>query len=144
MKKIIFLSILIVNNYISQTNQYKENRGCLNQSMVFIRNDRIDYSIVMMTCDTCVPIKSNGCRVVVNLTDKDIEIAEKLSASCWLLLLENDKTDWAANIVLYSLYNKEALLLSRNEIVDWKRFFKKEEIEYWEKFLYRKGNFIDK
>ena len=133
MKQIIIVSIILLNSCYAQKKLNTEIKDCGKDDITFINNKTIDYSIVMMSCDTCVPIRNIGYRVVVNLKEKDMKIIEKLNRNCWIALLQNDKSDWAANLILYSLKNEDALLLSQSDVDDWKKNLKKNDLIHWEK-----------
>ena len=50
----------------------------------------------------------------------------------WLQLLQNSATDYAANALLYSLYNRDAIvLLCHRDIEDWRMSMKEDDINYW-------------
>lgn len=60
----------------------------------------------------------------------------KQKTDFWLWYLSNEKSDWAANLVLYSLYKRDAALLAyvytdRNK---WLKI-KDKDIGYWKDFL---------
>jgi hypothetical protein len=133
MKQIIIVSMILLNSCYAQKKVNSEIKDCGKYDLTFINNKTIDYSIVMMSCDTCVPIRNIGYRVVINLKEKDMRIVGKLNRSCWIALLQNDKSDWAANLILYSLKNEDALLLSQSDVDDWKKNLKKNDLIYWAK-----------
>ncbi len=99
-----------------------------------INNETIDYQLVIKSCDTCVPISNIGYRIVVNLSEEKLEEIQNITPTEWLELLNNEKTDWAANLVLYYLNDKDALILSRHiDCAKWKKTLKKDDIDYWNK-----------
>ena len=63
--------------------------------------------------DTCAPISNLGYRVMVELTDKEKGEAKKIHCKEWESLLNDVRRDWAANLILYYLYKKDAHLLAR-------------------------------
>ena len=86
----------------------------------------------MMSCDTCVPITNIGYRVVVALSKKQLAEAKKISPEKWVQLLNDNNSDYLANLILYELYNKSAIrLLQIDNIEKWRRVMKKEDLEYW-------------
>lgn len=104
--------------------------------LLFIKNQKIKHSIVLMSCDTCVPIRNIGYRVIVELNKKNNAIVKKISKENWLKLLNNNCTDYAANLLLYSMYKKDALILSKNDgIESWRKYLKKDDLAYWSKHL---------
>lgn len=101
-------------------------------SISFINNDSIKYSIVLLACDTCVPISNIGYRVLINMPPKSIETVKTLGRDSWRLLLEDPKRDWAANLILYSIYQRDAWLLSRREDkAVWVEKMKAQDVKYW-------------
>ena len=90
------------------------------------------------------PSKENGLmvgygdRLFLDLTDKQIEKIELLRCDELLVLLKDDKTDWAINLILYYIYDQSAALFypdyddTREK---WLRFSKDNDIKFWtEKF----------
>ena len=63
----------------------------------------------------------------------------KKSLSFWLDNLTNEKSDWATNIVLYYIYEREAMAIAaiNDKRENWLQI-KENEIEYWGKFLENK------
>jgi hypothetical protein len=136
MKKIMkILSILIL---LSSCNLLPtdKNKKELANDISFINNEKIKYSIVLKSCDTCVPISNIGYRVLVELNEKEDLIVKKLKKESWVSLLNDDKSDWAANLLLYYLHDKNAIIFRRKEAVEmWHSYFKKEDLDYWHKTL---------
>lgn len=107
----------------------------------FINNNKLKYSIVIMSCTNCAPIRNIGYRVVVELDEKEQKILKGIKIDTWKSLLQNDSTDWAANLILYSIYNKDAVALSMNDSIDlWKKDLKKDDLAFWRKQLKKKVN----
>jgi hypothetical protein len=53
----------------------------------------------------------------------------------WLERLRNENSDWATNLILYYLYDKDASqLIIFNVRKKWLRI-KEDDIKYWKKFL---------
>ena len=51
-------------------------------------------------------------------------------------LLNDETTDYAANILLYYIYNREAIaLLYNRSFKDWRDGMKEDDILYWDKTL---------
>jgi len=49
-----------------------------------------------------------------------------------LKLINNDSSDFVAIVILYQIYNKNAIgLLFIDDIDKWRKYLKKEEVEYW-------------
>jgi Leucine-rich repeat (LRR) protein len=142
MKYSVFLVLIVLtirctstnNNENSQDKVMVEKAQDMERLSGVINNETIDYQLVMKSCDTCVPISNVGYRIVVNLPEEKVEKIRKITPAEWLQLLNNEQTDWAANLVLYYLHDKDALILSRHiDCADWKKTLKKEDIDYWNK-----------
>jgi hypothetical protein len=113
-----------------------KNKKEFDNDISFINNEKIKYSIVLMSCDTCVPISNIGYRVFVELNEKEDLIVKKLKKESWVSLLNDDKSDWAANLLLYYLHDKNAIIFRSKEAVEmWHSYFKKEDLDYWHKTL---------
>ena len=105
----------------------------------FINNERIKYSIVLMACNSCAPIKNIGDRVIINLSKEEKDVIKKMRYSDWKYLLNDNKSDWAANLILYSLYDKDAFLLSQyNKRQLWVEYLKNDDLKFWRKNLHYK------
>jgi hypothetical protein len=133
--KVYILSIslsLVFFSCSAQNIGSDENKKTLN--LGFINNEKIQHSIVLMSCDTCVPIRNIGYRVIVQLSKKEKETIKKITPGTWTELLNKNKSDWAANLILYSLYDKNAILLSRNDSKEtWEIYLKEEDLKFWNK-----------
>lgn len=115
----------------AQNKKPAENKQTMN--LAFISNEKIKYSIVLMACDTCVPIRNIGYRVIVSLSKKEENIVKKITPDTWKALLNNNKSDWASNLILYNLHNKDAFRLSKHDDREvWFKHFKKEDLEFWD------------
>ena len=106
----------------------------------FIRNDKIKYSIVLASCDSCFPIMTKGYRIRTNLTEEQKEIVHSLTFKDWAYLLNDSKSDWAANLTLYEIFDKDAIsLYSFNSRKKWIKYFKGEDLAFWEQKLKPSG-----
>jgi putative signal recognition particle protein len=107
-------------------------------TLSFITNNKIKYEIVLVACDTCVPIRNIGYRINLVMTARQKAIIEKINDETWLKLLENPSKDFAANIILYSLYKKDAIIFFEyKDVYDWKRARKQKDARYWKKLFMR-------
>ena len=89
-----------------------------------------------MSCDTCVPISIIGYRVVINLSQEEEDIVKKIDYQDWMSLLSNEQSDWAANLILYYIFDRDSKLLSRvKSRKEWKKYKKKEDLEFWKLHL---------
>lgn len=140
MKKII---LIIFSMAICSCHAQKKNSTSPNylnsMKIALIDNDKIKYSIVIMSCDTCIPISNIGYRVIINTSKEEEEIVKKLGYQDWMYLLNNEHSDWAANIILYNIFDKDAILLTRvNSRKKWIKYMKKDDLEFWKQRLTKK------
>lgn len=108
------------------------------QDSSVISNSTIKYGVGR----AAVPIDSTGYIVISSNYIIQVEIADsikmalsKLSREQWLQYLQNPKTDWAANLLLYDLYKKDALLFVTRTREEWLIRLKNEDIGYWNRTL---------
>ena len=89
-----------------------------------------------MSCYTCVPISNICYRVVVSLREEEENIVKKINREEWIFLLQQNTSDWAANLILYGLYDKDAFILSRNNSKElWKQYLKLDDVKYWDRII---------
>lgn len=125
----VLLSLLVFGCH-TQNTKLNENKNTVDLS--FISNERIKYSIVLRSCVTCVPIRNIGYRVNVQLNEEEEVKVKNITSETWKVLLNNSNSDWASNLILYSLYDKDALLLSMNDDRElWSKYYKKEDLDFW-------------
>jgi len=133
---LISLSLWFFNCH-EQKNRPNENIKVEND-LTFINNQKLKYAIALIACDTCAPIRDIGLRVIVPLSKEEEETIKKITPNTWIELLNDNKTDWAANLILYSLYDKDAFILSKNDDKEtWDKYLKKEDLDFWNKELKR-------
>lgn len=113
-------------------NENKEVHQTMIDTLDFIDNRNIKFSFVMMSCDTCVPIKNLGYRVKTKLSTKNINRAKNISTRIWLRLLADSTKDWAANLILYDLKEREAFVLSQYDEKRWRKYAKYGDIKHWD------------
>lgn len=102
----------------------------------FINNRTIKYNILLVACDTCAPIHDIGYRVRISLSAKEDSIIKHISKGQWLSMLNDKKTDFAANLLLYRLYEREAIvLLHYNNAPEWRQAMKENDLHYWQQTL---------
>ena len=98
----------------------------------FIDNKKTRHSIVMMACLDCAPIRNLGPRVVVDLSPEEQNKTKNITPETWLKLLNSNSTDFSANLILYSIYSKDAFSLSQNYSEElWHKYLKKEDVSFW-------------
>ena len=128
MPKLTWFFLLLISisyNAVSQnTNQFS-----------WIKNSTIQYNFIRTSMrligkDSLVPSKYI---ITVGLTSKKKQTLKKLSKDEWLNLLNNPDTDWAANILLYSLSEKDALVFFAviKTKPDWDKCCRTDDIKYW-------------
>jgi len=102
----------------------------------FINNRTIKYNILLVACDTCAPIHDIGYRVRISLSAKEDSIIKHISKRQWLSMLNDKKTDFAANLLLYQLYEREAIMfLQIKDASDWRLAMKENDLHYWQQTL---------
>ena len=102
----------------------------------FINNRTIKYNILLVACDTCAPIHDIGYRVRISLSAKEDSIIKHISKRQWLGMLNDKKTDFAANLLLYQLYEREAIMfLQIKDASDWRLAMKDDDLYYWRRTL---------
>lgn len=102
----------------------------------FIDNRTIKYKIMKVACDTCVPITDIGYRVQISLSAHEDSLISHISKAQWLGMLGSRKTDFAANLLLYRLYEREAIvLLHYNNAPEWRQAMKENDLHYWQQTL---------
>ena len=102
----------------------------------FINNRTIKYNILLVACDTCAPIHDIGYRVRISLSAKEDSIIKHISKGQWLSMLNDKKTDFAANLLLYQLYEREAIMfLQIKDASDWRLAMKDDDLYYWRRTL---------
>ena len=135
MKKIIFILILLLN---INTNA---------QNLNWIKNDSIKFGIGFVSTKFIDSINFIPSKWVVDIEELDtnkILSLGQLTNSDWLKLLNNDTSDYVANLLLYSLTQKDAIVLLDEKRNDWVKYgYKKKDIEYWELFFnYKNENIL--
>ena len=91
---------------------------------------------MLVACDTCAPIHDIGYRVIISLSAKEDSIIKHISKRQWLSMLNDKKTDFAANLLLYQLYEREAIMfLQIKDASDWRLAMKDDDLYYWRRTL---------
>ena len=71
------------------------------------------------------------------MTGRERRIIKSINKEEWIKLLLNNKTDWAANLILYDLYKKNAVVF--NTVIksrkDWINVSKDTDVSYWKEFI---------
>ena len=131
---LVFL-VMGISSCCAQKTHCKREKNITNE-LSFINNRRINFSIKKVACDRCFPIFDIGYRVRVKLTPKQDSIIVRMKRREWLSLLNDETTDYAANILLYYIYNRDAIVLLYNRSIrEWRAAMKEDDISYWEQKL---------
>ena len=72
--------------------------------------------------------------IKVTITSVDSKGLKKMKRSDWIKALNDPQTDWAANLLLYDMYRKDAttfIVTKKRE--EWVISNKESDIEYWKK-----------
>ena len=128
--------IMATSSCCAQKAHSKREKKNITNELSFINNKSINFSIKKVACETCFPIFDIGYRVRVKLTPKQDSIIVRMKRKEWLSLLNDETTDYAANILLYYIYNRDAIVLLYNRSIrDWRDGMKEDDIIYWVKKL---------
>ena len=107
----------------------------------FLSNESIRFEILkesLQLIDTNM-ISPAKYFIKVDLSAKQRKILMSLSKQDWLKLLQDSKSDWAANLALYDVYLRDAILfntvLKDKEV--WKLSAKEKDVSYWNLYLKR-------
>lgn len=102
----------------------------------FINNRNIDCKILKIACDSCFPIHDIGYRVRIKLSNKEDSLIRTIKKELWIQLLQKQTTDYAANALLYQLYERDAIvLLHHRDIEDWRLSMKYDDLTYWKEHI---------
>jgi len=135
---IMIIAGIILFTLCNAQSPFSKKSKPTSEEISFINNEKIKYSIVLLACDTCVPITNLGERVIVKVTNRQKKILNQIDRKLWISLLSNTDTDWASNLLLYSIFNRNAHILSiYNNRGSWVKTLKKDDLDYWEKILDR-------
>ena len=133
---LLVILLLSISSCNAQRTNDENNKSKESLNASFIKNEELKFSIKKVACDTCFPIRDIGYRVRVHLSSKQDSVIRNMSKVQWMLKLHDCDTDFAANILLYYLYDRDAfVLLYNSEIQDWRRAMKEDDIHYWEKVV---------
>jgi hypothetical protein len=103
-----------------------------------ITNEEVSFNVYRYGMDFTAKTKPKS-NMVIETNIKDVALWKRIKSlptEQWLCLLNNPKSDWAANLILYQLYDKDAILFSKiKKREDWIGFRRDEDIAYWKIFL---------
>ena len=140
MKAFLYSLISLLMLVILSCNKHKEIAPKLlpkaHACVPFIDNRTIKYNITLVACDTCAPIHDIGYRVRISLSAKEDSIIKLINKRQWLSMLNDKKTDFAANLLLYRLYARDAVVfLHIKDAADWRLSLKDDDLYYWRRTL---------
>lgn len=134
MKNYLFLFIMIILSSNTFCQSYLTDS-------TYLKNDSIKYEIVFKTRSI---LSQKHDKKIGYYIDLDIPkpIKQKLikkDSIFWINKLSDETSDWAANLVLYYIFDREAVLIKavENDRTKWMKI-RTNEIEYWRKFLSRR------
>ncbi|MDJ1495241.1 hypothetical protein QNI19_20040 [Cytophagaceae bacterium DM2B3-1] len=101
-------------------------------------NDSIQYTVTRISPKYVgVDRLSSPKNIIsVEIGDEDMKLLKSIKRDEWITALHDTKKDWAANLLLYTLYEKDAttfIIIKTRE--KWVNTYKEEDIKFWEKIL---------
>ena len=133
---ILIVQIMFILSCSAQKTSNERERDLYINELSFINNRNLNFSIKRVVSDSCFPIIDIGYRIRVKLTPKQDSLLRKLKKRQWINMLNNNTTDYAANILLYYIHNRDAtVLLYNRSLKDWRDGMKNEDILYWNETL---------
>jgi hypothetical protein len=98
----------------------------------WLNNDSIHYTLGYQSGKYTDSTATLSKYVVsVDINKKQAKEINNFTYETWISLLEDEKTDFAANLLLYDIYNKNANLFFDLQMHDWEKFNKKDDVNYW-------------
>ena len=114
---------------------FAQNLDWLSADSLHVSFGRISMEIVGTDSNgNWLVVPTRYC-VVVKLTDSQIELMRGWRYEDWMLHLEDEKTDFITNLLLYSRCGRDAWLLKDTNRDPWRRHHKDEEIADWQMYL---------
>ena len=138
MKKVILFAIIALtfNACIAQKTANKRDNQQVSEDISFITNEKIEYLAMLTLCDTCAIITNGGFKVIIRLSEKEEGTVRRVTNKTWLKLLKNPKTDWAANLMLYYVFRRNAILYyPKMTMKEWFLYLREDDLKYWKNKL---------
>ncbi|MEL6848372.1 MAG: hypothetical protein AAFP92_07630 [Bacteroidota bacterium] len=111
----------------------------------WMNNEDIEFEIIRISANLFTrPPSPSKYIVEVSLSDKKLNEASVFTTTEWLTLLDDPTTDWAANLVLYAMSEKDAFLYVNLTEKDWRLVRREEDIKYWYWYLMEGKKQIEK
>jgi hypothetical protein len=130
--KIIVILLLSISSYAM----------CQSKKVLFlINNDSIKYELLRPSTSLYDSnrIEIEETRVSVILPTSIKKKLLRCNKNEWIKLLENSSTDWAANLCLYDIFLRDALIFVNVKNKEaWRACCKSNDIYFWKDFLERK------
>jgi hypothetical protein len=129
--KLIFLLLFINTKGLSQDT-------IKDKYIAFLDNKNISFIIYNYGADLTESVKPKSYTTLeTNFKDSAwVKYFKTLSSTEWISLLNDPEKDWAANLVLYQIYERDAtvfkIIKGRNE---WIGVLRQSDISYWKSFL---------
>ncbi len=104
----------------------------------WIDNNTFKYKIVRVSLQLKTEEKAVPSKYLIKaeLPENARNDLKKLTKKEWLALLSNDKSDWAANLFLYDLFERDAFLFNTTKNREqWCLSLKQKDIDFWKKKL---------
>jgi hypothetical protein len=124
-----FIAVFVCSTVFCQTYLIDSN---------YFNNDSIKYQLIFKTRSVLYQKSDQkvGYYINLNIPDSFKKKLMKMDSTFWFKKLEDETSDWATNLVLYYLYDREAILIRtvENDRRKWMKIRKK-EIDYWKIFL---------
>jgi hypothetical protein len=108
------------------------------QNALPLSNEKVKYEIILVTPRTigndAIPSRY---LIQVDLADATKKHYKTVRKEQWIRWLKDDTSDWATNLLLYSLYERDAIAFQVyiRDRKTWLGKLKTEDIEYWGSFL---------
>ncbi|MGZ3923981.1 MAG: hypothetical protein ACXVBJ_09440 [Flavisolibacter sp.] len=107
----------------------------------YLTNDSIKYNIVISNNRLLKKQTYTGPRyfVLIEMPKKLKKYFLSKDTEFWMKSLTDTTSDWAANLILYYIYEKDALIMTfiGRGLIKWSAI-RTEEIEAWREFLTRR------
>lgn len=104
----------------------------------YINNDSIKFELLMTMPDFENGVYHSDYILAVNNIDSiGHGLIKQINRNQWMRLLKDSKSDWAANIILYSMYKRSAGIfrVAVKTRDNWVENNMKADIAYWDSFL---------
>lgn len=103
----------------------------------FIKNKTIKFEVVrksfeFIDTNNIVPAKYF---IKVNSNSNQRKEIKTLTSEDWKKLLNDTHSDWAANLILYDMYERNAFFFIIKNKRKWRMFQMERDIQYWSEHL---------